>query len=107
MAAAMQAHRYDLHISFIPWRCIVICAIALLITTMIVTLAALSICSCAALIKNIRNAITQPDPSNAGLIALMDEMFAGMTWRRRNETAKAITEAVEHKQLRPLDVQFA
>ncbi len=52
------------NISFIPWRCIVICAIALLITTMIVTLAALSICSCVALIKNIRNkGFTQPDPT--------------------------------------------
>lgn len=43
------------NISFIPWRCTVICAIVLLITTMSATLAALFICSCAALIKNIRN----------------------------------------------------
>ena len=43
------------------------------------TLAALFICSCVALIKNIRNkglTLTRP---NAGLIDLMDEMFAGMT----------------------------
>ncbi len=63
MAAAMQAHRYDLQYQ-LAGRCIVICAIALLITTMIVTLAALSICSCVALIKNIRNrGFTQPDPT--------------------------------------------
>ena len=30
-----------------------------------------------------------------------------MTTRRRNEIAKQLLEAVEHKQLRPLDVQFA
>lgn len=66
------------NISFIPRRCIVICAIALLITTMSTTLAALFICSCVALIKNIRNRVYTTRP-NAGLIALMDEMFAGMT----------------------------
>lgn len=55
MAAAMQAHRYDLQYQLYTWRCIVICAIALLITTMSTTLAALFICSCVALIKNIRN----------------------------------------------------
>ena len=39
------------------------CAIALLITTMSATLAALFICSCVVLIKNIRNrGFTQPDP---------------------------------------------
>lgn len=60
----MQAHRYDLQYQLYTRRCIVICAIALLITTMIVTLAALSICSCVALIKNIRNkGFTQPDPT--------------------------------------------
>ncbi|UNB75182.1 hypothetical protein MJK71_23050 [Escherichia coli] len=69
------------NIGFIAWRCIVICAIALLITTMSTTLAALFICSCVALIgeehpqRNLHN----PTGATAGLIALMDEMFAGMT----------------------------
>ncbi|STG49792.1 exonuclease V subunit beta [Escherichia coli] len=55
------------------------CAIALLITTMIVTLAALSICSCVALIKKHPQQGIYTTRPNAGLIDLMDEMFAGMT----------------------------
>lgn len=43
------------NISFIFWRCIVICVIVLLITIMSIILAALFICFCVALIKNIRN----------------------------------------------------
>ncbi len=37
----------------------------------------------------------------------MDEMFAGMTLRRRNEIAKAITGSCGAQTASPLDVQFA